>query len=387
MDTTSGTILHLNNIVNLSDSAQTSTYCDHNIQLNIPFVIPRHAAEITLRKLIFKNCNTSFKVNNFSIIIDDHVFENIYINDLLQIHPDLKESLTIDGAEYVIYHLDKLAMKLNYHIVSIPYNVFKLCVYTEGTCESSVVNCKYINYCSRIRLSLGEYHRVPYKTFIISEKIDICNAQPIYISGKHQCNGYIITGFTDINNINSILLNLGANARINYNNKVSIRTNCTIINNHTLYIPFNDKSYDADITPNDMFNIYNGIGTTVSLSIGLDHLLTPERIQIATFTNDIHVYTNGFILNNNINSINISTININRPSSVVTWSKNTQILEGNTECPVSLCPISDEYVKCKQCKINLCVDVAHNWIKKHQNCPHCRSIWHNYIIYTIPYES
>jgi hypothetical protein len=71
----------------------------------------------------------------------------------------------------------------------------------------------------------------------------------------------------------------------------------------------------------------------------------------------------------------------------IQWSYEYRILsqeDRNTECPVTLEPITGDYATCDECKYNISLsvlDTLSHMRKDTFNCPMCRTKWTSTIIY------
>ena len=76
-----------------------------------------------------------------------------------------------------------------------------------------------------------------------------------------------------------------------------------------------------------------------------------------------------------------------RDSISIQWSYEYRILsqeDRNTECPVTLEPITGDYATCDECKYNISLsvlDTLSHMRKDTFNCPMCRTKWTSTIIY------
>lgn len=88
------------------------------------------------------------------------------------------------------------------------------------------------------------------------------------------------------------------------------------------------------------------------------------------------------VLNNNLNTFNISTSTTRTETRTVSTEIIKRLLEGNEECPVTYEKIKcgDKYTYCIQCNNNFSAEVF-SWLHEHKSCPMCRNAWNNVIVY------
>jgi hypothetical protein len=381
----SGAILQLtsydisnNHINNNRHSIENRT-----LSFNNNTCIIEHIGDLYLpTKIVCYNCDNNFNINNIKLVIGG--------NDILKIECEIMnniidfiEDINFNGNICKIYHLDKTKLFFNIKILCLVYSNVTIIINNSGNCNNINLMGKYTFLESNERDQM--IHNT--QTDIIKQfrygKFNYTQGTQLATSIQGNINGFILSNL-NVDNIKSIKIKLNSLDRINYNDNIEILLNTYRINNSAIYINLNDSHY-MDLPTNSSLNccrIYNISFIIESEDENID-------LHISVYSDDTFIYLNGIsTLRFNYNEI-INTIHVNSFQQVNSFQRENIVkflikpIEGNTICPVLQEEITNKYIFCDVCKYNFDYTVYDNWVKSHNNCPHCRSEWIDYTIYQI----
>lgn len=353
-----------------------------------------------LRKIIFRNCGDDFVCENIRLVIGGQIIHNLQTDILSLIHIDYVENITIDGERHKIFHLDKLNIVLEFACMLIMHQEISVELCVSGSYSSCVLNVNNIyinNHTTRHIIRSEPIISMPQPSLCFGQPTTIQNNGTINIMHHGSSNGIILTGFTNINTLSSIEVKFNNATRLFYEDEIVIRQNCDIINENTIYIPLNSARFNDDIITNQSIHHFRLDNISVNISLNNE---TIQNIYDASYNlHYAYIHNNIYIPDNvygqhqsqflplleNTSTVNTHIVGFsNGHRTAREWKQEDKPLTGNTECPVTLCDISQSYIKCGQCNINLSIDVKNKWLKNKNTCPHCRSVWKYTTIYNIP---
>lgn len=286
-------------------------------------LIPYSLDIMDVKKLLFYNCSDDFKVTNIKIYWDNKIIYRITPSDYMQFIDGIEETVEVRGQTCKIMHLDRLGLMLSFIRLLVAYCPLLVDVAIEGNCDICKLNCKVIaldiSERRNIMNSIQGVHTVPATNLIKLASSEMSNDNTIHISGCEpgKINGVILAGFTDVSTIASVKINTDANtnafdsdfgetlsdaslktcvlpSHMSQTNSILVnldrdQCNCNVIalNAHSIYIPFNDRSYSDAVCDSNCIHI-RGPNDIISISICVSG--KQNTADISTVRND-HIHT------------------------------------------------------------------------------------------------
>lgn len=184
---------------------------------------------------------------------------------------NIEEEIRIDNKLCKVYHLDKLKFTPILLFPMKHYQNYDIYIETEGECDNIVLNSRYSLFQTNFRdkyYSINDGHfSVDVLRFKSSDEF-VCKSNTLYgisCGWGTYINGLIVTGFDNIQNINRLQIKLSSRYRnhyhkyISYDDKLTIMENTINIDDHTIYISFNGKSYKDKVDVKSALNTRSGM--------------------------------------------------------------------------------------------------------------------------------
>lgn len=362
------------------------------------------------------NNGQPLKIKSFVLIVGSHIVKRVDIQMLNTI--DAIEELDTNNQGYVYYNFEKSRIlcdeidivRLQYRSVNIKIEFMNTTnVYMPEIECDCYLQYKYLSTIPRRELAQTDGHKIMHSL----ETVAVDNLRTdtggtdtggtVYLKSAKYFNGLYINGIDcqtiqslsikifNVNN-NNELVNTNGLELFSYDNPFEIAHFSTVLNNDTVYIPFNNNE------PQDInINSYTlSRDQFFSVTITTTHT-EPYNVKYSIITQDKLLYSMGVATNthNDYSMLSVAT-NINDllfdpqlQSHVNGWINQPRLIgvpneDEDTMCSVTIEPIepNDKYIHCTQCNKNF-KDIAVEWITTRNNCPHCRQQWDttNYVVY------
>lgn len=391
-------------------------------------IVARYGDTFHIRGILIKNAyekqafnnGQPLKIKSFVLKMSQYIVKRVDIQMLNTI--DAIEELDTNNQGYVYYNFEKSQILCDeIDIIRLFYSSVNIEIEFMNTNNVSMpeIECdcylqyKYIDTIPRRELAQTDGNKIMHSIETVAvDNLRTYNGGTVYLKSAKYFNGLYINGIDcqtiqslsirifNVNN-NNELVNTNGLELFSYDNPFEIAHFSTILNNNTVYIPFNNNE------PQDInINSYTlSRDQFFSVTITTTHIEPHNVVKYSIITQDKLLYTDGIAIMNtdsdyamlsvatNINDLSFGPqlrVNEQSQSHANGWRNQLRLIglsieDEDTMCSVSIEPIepNDKYIHCAQCNKNF-KDIAVEWVVKHQTCPHCRQQWDisNYILYT-----